>query len=391
MFDWVQLVRSTDFADGQFASDPLRHFEDFSVAVRLLWLQADVVRRALTRRARAAGLDCSQFSRPARHLRGAEDGATFAIARPLVRAPRVSTTPVPGLELPRVTAKRNGDSSPVALEPGVRMTSGQPAPRNYRVGRDKERAAFRGNRGPPRHRPRCCIIGKAATRSPLPVQFAAGCKQKSGRTSRSPLAWLLARFVFGGERIRAMVGDVSMSGDDAASCWIGAVEADQVAALRAFRRPPSDIDRGLVTEPSAASGLPPGMNLKLARRVYAGPEGTIDVVPGPGLIGCVVRVAGTGERISGSTTTELVARGTHGFISGGADRPRTFRGVLGAEVHDLRVITADGLTEMVPVNADDGYWTTIGDPFKAVLSLIDGSEREILLFGIGSDRRRGQP
>jgi hypothetical protein len=28
MFGWVQLVRSTDLADGQFAFDPLRHFED---------------------------------------------------------------------------------------------------------------------------------------------------------------------------------------------------------------------------------------------------------------------------------------------------------------------------------------------------------------------------
>jgi hypothetical protein len=188
-----------------------------------------------------------------------------------------------------------------------------------------------------------------------------------------------------------MVREVSMSGDDAASYWIEAVEADQVAALRAFRRPPSDIDRGLMTEPSAASGLPSGMNLNLARRVYAGPEGTIDLVPGPGLIGCVVRVAGTGERMSGSTTTELVARGAHGFISGGADRPRTFRGVLGAAVHDLRVTTANGGTEMVPVNTDDGYWTTIGDPVKAILTLVDGSEREIPFFRVGSDGRGGRP
>lgn len=187
-----------------------------------------------------------------------------------------------------------------------------------------------------------------------------------------------------------MVRDVSMSGDDSASYWIGAVEADQVAALRAFRRPPSDSDRGLMTEPSAASGLPPGMNLNLARRVYTGLEGTIDLVPGPGLIGCVVRVAGTGERMSGSTTTGLVARAAHGFISGGADRPRTFRGVLGAEVHDLRVVNADGGTEMIPVNADDGYWTTIGDPVKAILRLTDGSECEIPIFRSGSDRRHGQ-
>ena len=28
MFGWVQLVRSTDADEGQFAFDPLRHFED---------------------------------------------------------------------------------------------------------------------------------------------------------------------------------------------------------------------------------------------------------------------------------------------------------------------------------------------------------------------------
>lgn len=188
-----------------------------------------------------------------------------------------------------------------------------------------------------------------------------------------------------------MVRDVSMSGDDAASYWIGAVEAEQVAALRAFQRPPSDADRGLMSEPSAASGLPPGTNLDLARRVYAGSEGTIDLVPGSGLIGCVVRVAGTGERTSGSTTTEIVARGSHGFISGRGNRSRTFRGVLGAEVRDLRVVTADGKTEIIPVNADDGYWATIGDPVKAILTLVDGSEREIPFFRHGSDSRHGQP
>lgn len=188
-----------------------------------------------------------------------------------------------------------------------------------------------------------------------------------------------------------MVRDVCVSGDDAAGYWIGAVEADQVAALRAFGRPPTTADRGLMAQPSAAWGLPPGMNLSLARRVYAGREGTIDLVPGPGLIGCVVRVAGTDERTSGSTTTEIVARGAHGFISGGADRSRTFCGVLGAEVHDLRVVTADGRTQIIAVNADDGYWITIGDPVKAILTLIDRSEREISFFRHGSDSRHGQP
>jgi hypothetical protein len=188
-----------------------------------------------------------------------------------------------------------------------------------------------------------------------------------------------------------MVRDVSMTGDEAAGYWIGAVEAHQVAALRAFQRPTTTADRGLMAQPSTASGLPPGMNLNLARRVYAGPEGTIDLVPGPGMIGCVVRVAGTDERTSGSTTTEIVARGAHGFISGGADRSRTFRGVLGAEVHDLRVVTADGRTEIISVNADDGYWTTIGDPVKAILTLVDGSEREIPFSRHRSGSRHGQP
>lgn len=170
---------------------------------------------------------------------------------------------------------------------------------------------------------------------------------------------------------------MSESGDDAARYWIDAIEADQLAALRAFRRPPSDADQGLKAEPLAASALPSGMNLDLARRVYAGPEGTIDLVPGRGVIGCVVFVAGTGERTTGTLPTGFVARGSHGFISGGEDQRKTFRGVLGADVRGLMIMTADGRADMVTVNADDGYWITIEDPVAAILSLLDGSEREI--------------
>ena len=39
----------------------------------------------------------------------------------------------------------------------------------------------------------------------------------------------------------------------------------------------------------------------------------------------------------------------------------------------------------------DGYWTTIGDPVKAILTLVDGSEREIPFFRHGSDSRHRQP
>ena len=178
---------------------------------------------------------------------------------------------------------------------------------------------------------------------------------------------------------RAIVHGVNGSDQGRRGDWIEELEPDQVAAFRAFQRVPTKADHGLENDPSAVSALSPSMNTNLARRAYAGPEGTIDLVPGPGTIGCVVTVADTGERMSGTTTTELAACGAHGFTSTSFRHGRSaaFRGVLAARVVDLRIITAHGETMTAPVNADDAYWVTVSDPVEAILTLADGSKHEI--------------
>jgi hypothetical protein len=157
---------------------------------------------------------------------------------------------------------------------------------------------------------------------------------------------------------------------------LDALEPEQVAAFRAFRRPRNLADQALIRDSSAASASRSHLNPDLARRVYHGAEATIDLVPGRDTICCVVTVAGTGEMISGSTSTELAARGAHGFRSSRPGGSATFRGVLAAGVRDLRIVTAsEGIT--VPVNSDDAYWITVSDPIEMILTLTDGTERHI--------------
>jgi hypothetical protein len=165
---------------------------------------------------------------------------------------------------------------------------------------------------------------------------------------------------------------------------LDALEPEQVAAFRAFRRPQNLADQAFLHDNSAASASRSHLNPDLARRVYDGVEGTINLVPGRNTICCVVIVAGTGEMISGSTSTELAARGAHGFSSSGPGRSATFRGVLAVSVRDLRIVTAsEAIT--VPVNSDDAYWITITDPIDMILTLTDGTERHI------PEPPRGQP
>ena len=154
---------------------------------------------------------------------------------------------------------------------------------------------------------------------------------------------------------------------------LGAPEPEQVAAFRAFRRPRTAIDEGLGAGSAAAADLDPHVNPDLSRRVYMSAEGTIDLVPGPSIIGWVVAVADTRERISGTTSTALAARGA----SGGARSSVTFRGVLSAAVQSLRIVTTSGDVVHAPVNADDAYWVTITNPVDAVLTMTDGTERSI--------------
>jgi hypothetical protein len=74
---------------------------------------------------------------------------------------------------------------------------------------------------------------------------------------------------------------------------------------------------------SARAGTRPAgsirsLNLRLARRAYSGPEGAVDLIPGPGLI-CVAAISATGERVSGVLSTGWISSttGVFGFTRGG--------------------------------------------------------------------------
>lgn len=174
---------------------------------------------------------------------------------------------------------------------------------------------------------------------------------------------------------------------------LDALEPGQIAAFRAFRRPRTVADEALAADSEAVARLGRDLSPELSRRVYVGAEGTLELVPGPGIMCCVVAVAGTSERISGTTSTELAAGGAHGFISSRGGGSVTLRGVLATAVRDLRVVTAAGETITVPVNADDAYWITVVDPVEHILTLNDGTERRLPFFPRPDQppRPRGQP
>ena len=173
--------------------------------------------------------------------------------------------------------------------------------------------------------------------------------------------------------------------DDGARSWrLEELEPTHVAAFRAFQRASRPEDRRLRDDASEPSGLDPPLNPDLARRVYDNVEGTIDLVPGPNVICCVVIGERSGERIAGTTSTALAAEGVHGFISGGSERSVTFRGVLSAEWREVRIITGAGEAVAVPINADDAYWITVADPIEMVLSRSNGPERRICISRRGT-------
>lgn len=176
-----------------------------------------------------------------------------------------------------------------------------------------------------------------------------------------------------GAAYRALMGESDQDTPPA----FDALEAEHVAAFRAFQRPRTFADEALSADPGAVSALDPGLNAELSRRVYAGCEGTIDLVPGPGRVCCIVAVAGTGERISGTTLTELVAGGAHGFTSTRLGESALFRGVLSTGVRSLQIATASGATVTATVNTDDAYWTAVANPVVQALILQDGTERLI--------------
>lgn len=151
-------------------------------------------------------------------------------------------------------------------------------------------------------------------------------------------------------------------------------EPAQVSAFRAFRRPYTEADQ--VPPIGAAEVLRPGLDRNSARRVYAGPEGSAFLVPGPGVL-CFISFKGGGEEsTAGDTTTELAAQDGMGIVSSGTGEPVTFAGVLPAEAHNLRIIDRSGRTINVAVSDDDGYWITVPDPVDMLWSRPDGTTHQ---------------
>jgi hypothetical protein len=106
------------------------------------------------------------------------------------------------------------------------------------------------------------------------------------------------------------------------------------------------------------------------------------LIPGPGSICCVASVSGTGERMSGTTSTTLALRSPHGFITTSVgSRGTTFIGVLPASAQGLRIITRSARAIDVPVNEDDAYWTTVDDAIEMIMTLADGTLRHVPFSG----------
>ena len=155
-----------------------------------------------------------------------------------------------------------------------------------------------------------------------------------------------------------------------------ALEPAQLAGFAAFSRAAEQTDRGVATAPTAAPHLSPSLNPRLARRVYAGEQGSIYVVPGPGSLCSVSIAAGTSETVIGHTTTELAALDGLGHVGRSGDGPVTFVGVLPAGGHDLRIIDRAGRRIAIPLTRDDAYWVTVDDPVDMLWTTADGHDRQ---------------
>ncbi len=139
-----------------------------------------------------------------------------------------------------------------------------------------------------------------------------------------------------------------------------------VAAFAAYRRPRRPGDDSIKTDQRLLARLAPGAHLELARRLYAGPEGTMDLVPGAGSISFLARKA-TGESTCGQTTTQLAAHHGLGHTRWSREEGYILAGALAVGVR-LSVVATDGSKIAVPVNIDGAYWFDAHDATEAVWS-----------------------
>jgi hypothetical protein len=154
--------------------------------------------------------------------------------------------------------------------------------------------------------------------------------------------------------------------------WESLPDPAQVAAFAAFRRPVVKADHSLTDDPVTASDLRPGVDPVLARRVYAGSEGTLDIVPGHGTL-TFISIGADDSAVAGQTTTALAARDGLGFVRFMTSHGHTFVGVLPAGGHDLRIVDRGRHESAGPLSADDGYWITVADPIAMRWTRPDGT------------------
>jgi hypothetical protein len=143
---------------------------------------------------------------------------------------------------------------------------------------------------------------------------------------------------------------------------LGALENAHLTAFAAFARSTREADRRAAVA-VAGHNVGPTANPKLAKRVYEGHEGTIDLVPGRGSIACVV-ICPSGESFAGATTIELAVKDGCGYMKhsrhpGAPEQDEvTLIGVPPAGASDLRIRTILGGTIPVPLTPDGAYWIT---------------------------------
>lgn len=121
----------------------------------------------------------------------------------------------------------------------------------------------------------------------------------------------------------------------------------------------------------------PGVRLKLARRVYADSQGSIDIAPTDhGVI--YVASATNGEMLGGATTAKLASSHGVGHTRWNRESGYMFVGVL-AEGVQLAVIADDGAEIPAPVNTDDAYWFSVANAVAMLWTAADGTRERIEL------------
>lgn len=153
-----------------------------------------------------------------------------------------------------------------------------------------------------------------------------------------------------------------------------------MAAFAAFRRPVEDADKALRADADWLGRLGEAqarfdINPSLARRVYAGPHGTIYLVPGAGTL-CCISVAANGAMSIGVTLTASVAKEGFVHLHGGTGSARTLMGVLPAGGHDLRVVDRTEGAVAVPLSPDESYCITAADPVDMFWTTRDGTTHQ---------------